>query len=121
MKRSETVEDGFGGVWLRCHYSDCDLSVVRPGKVQCSRCDVDSLRAETGMAKEAIEQIVVAAKDTPLEQFVNERYEYLYGKGGANPFIGWKVEVLERENERLNCRIRLLEESAQKQTQDTTP
>ena len=29
-----TVEDGFGGEWLRCK-ATCGLEVVRPGKVQC--------------------------------------------------------------------------------------
>ena len=31
-----TVADGFGGEWLKCSKPDCDLQVVRPGKVQCS-------------------------------------------------------------------------------------
>lgn len=35
-----TVEDGFGGSWLRCK-PGCDLHVVRPGKVQCSCEDHD--------------------------------------------------------------------------------
>lgn len=30
------VEDGFGGAWAKCDRPDCDLYVVRPGKVQCS-------------------------------------------------------------------------------------
>lgn len=30
-----TVSDGFGGQWLKCDRDDCDLKVVRPGKVQC--------------------------------------------------------------------------------------
>ena len=29
-----TVDDGFGGEWLRCKAS-CGLEVVRPGKAQC--------------------------------------------------------------------------------------
>lgn len=32
----ESVCDGFGGCWQRCNRPDCDLHVVRPGKVQCS-------------------------------------------------------------------------------------
>lgn len=31
------VSDGFGATWFRCGV-DCDLEVVRPGRVQC-RCD----------------------------------------------------------------------------------
>lgn len=30
------IEDGFGNYWPRCKRPDCDLEVVRPGKVQCS-------------------------------------------------------------------------------------
>lgn len=34
------VDDGFGNTWLMCHAADCDLHVVRPGKVQCNgHCD----------------------------------------------------------------------------------
>ena len=34
------VDDGFGNVWMCCVLPDCDLEVVRPGKVQCSnRCE----------------------------------------------------------------------------------
>lgn len=32
-----TVDDGFGNVWVCCSREDCDLHVVRPGKVQCSK------------------------------------------------------------------------------------
>lgn len=31
------VDDGFGNVWARCS-EDCEMEVVRPGKVQCP-CD----------------------------------------------------------------------------------
>lgn len=34
------VSDGFGNEWLRCERSDCDLSVVRPGRVQC-KCEFE--------------------------------------------------------------------------------
>jgi hypothetical protein len=30
-----TITDGFAE-WVKCARSDCDLQVVRPGKVQCS-------------------------------------------------------------------------------------
>lgn len=30
------VEDDFGNAWGRCVLPDCDLQVVRPGKVQCN-------------------------------------------------------------------------------------
>lgn len=33
-----TIEDGFGSCWARCS-KDCELEVVRPGKVQCNICD----------------------------------------------------------------------------------
>lgn len=32
------LDDGFGNSWQKCARPDCDLHVVRPGKVQCS-CD----------------------------------------------------------------------------------
>lgn len=31
----EYITDGFGNEWLKCG-PDCDMEVVRPGKVQCS-------------------------------------------------------------------------------------
>lgn len=31
-----TIEDGFGNQWMKCEHAECDLCVVRPGKVQCS-------------------------------------------------------------------------------------
>ena len=30
------VSDGCGSEWVKCNRPDCDLQVVRPGKVQCS-------------------------------------------------------------------------------------
>lgn len=30
------VEDGYGGCWDMCERENCDLHVVRPGKVQCT-------------------------------------------------------------------------------------
>lgn len=35
-QRPTSVEDGFGSEWMTCNAEDCDLQVVRPGKVQCS-------------------------------------------------------------------------------------
>lgn len=33
--KAREVDDGFGNVWLLCGREDCDLDIVRPGKVQC--------------------------------------------------------------------------------------
>lgn len=30
------VSDGCGSEWVKCDRPNCDLQVVRPGKVQCS-------------------------------------------------------------------------------------
>lgn len=30
------VEDGWGNQWPVCGHNECDLEIVRPGKVQCS-------------------------------------------------------------------------------------
>lgn len=32
------LDDGFGNVWEKCERDDCCLEIVRPGKVQCDRC-----------------------------------------------------------------------------------
>lgn len=32
------LDDGFGNVWEKCDHDDCVLEIVRPGKVQCERC-----------------------------------------------------------------------------------
>lgn len=32
------LDDGFGNVWEQCEYEPCGLEIVRPGKVQCERC-----------------------------------------------------------------------------------
>lgn len=32
------LDDGFGNQWTKCG-PDCCLEIVRPGKVQCSKCD----------------------------------------------------------------------------------
>lgn len=49
-KIATTLDDGFGNVWAKCDRADCQLQIVRPGKVQCSRCeeeaDKDALLAE---------------------------------------------------------------------------
>ena len=34
MSEYGEIDDGFGSTWLRCK-PDCQLEVVRPGKVQC--------------------------------------------------------------------------------------
>lgn len=34
----ENLDDGFGNVWQKCG-PECELEIVRPGKVQCNRCD----------------------------------------------------------------------------------
>jgi hypothetical protein len=36
LDTNRIIEDGFGNSWRRCARKDCDLQVVRPGKVQCS-------------------------------------------------------------------------------------
>ena len=41
------VDDGFGNIWERCMRPDCDLDVVRPGKVQCSG-DTDAIGCPRG-------------------------------------------------------------------------
>lgn len=33
------LDDGFGNVWEQCAYEPCGLEIVRPGKVQCERCE----------------------------------------------------------------------------------
>lgn len=39
-----TIDDGFGNVWERCEpYEDCGLELVRPGKVQCERCQYEEI------------------------------------------------------------------------------
>jgi hypothetical protein len=39
-KTGRSIEDGFGNVWELCGRPDCELEVVRPGKVQCW-CDIE--------------------------------------------------------------------------------
>lgn len=34
--RSNSLDDGFGNIWMKCRSPECDLQIVRPGKVQCS-------------------------------------------------------------------------------------
>lgn len=33
------ITDEFGSWWEKCERHDCDLHVVRPGKVQCDGCN----------------------------------------------------------------------------------
>jgi hypothetical protein len=35
----KTITDSFGNEWPLCKRKDCELHVVRPGKVQCDLCD----------------------------------------------------------------------------------
>jgi hypothetical protein len=37
IEKKNIVDDGFGNAWAKCGHSECDLHVVRPGKVQCNR------------------------------------------------------------------------------------
>lgn len=38
------LADGFGNCWVKCDLkSKCELEIVRPGKVQCNRCDEEDL------------------------------------------------------------------------------
>ncbi len=39
----ETLDDGFGMQVDKCGRADCDLQIVRPGKIQCGRCDTAKL------------------------------------------------------------------------------
>jgi hypothetical protein len=39
-ERSRLLDDGFGNVWMKCEREDCDLHIVRPGKVQC-QCETE--------------------------------------------------------------------------------
>lgn len=34
--KSTYLDDGFGNLWDKCRAKECDLEIVRPGKVQCS-------------------------------------------------------------------------------------
>lgn len=54
MSHSDFIEDGFGNRWRRYELPDCDLAIVRPGKAQCTNCDVGSLRAEREMLREPL-------------------------------------------------------------------
>lgn len=70
--KEAVVEDGFGNCWPKCPLPDCDLHVVRPGKVQCTNCDVGSLRAERQMLREVLDAFAEQAfhprqqPDSPL-------------------------------------------------------
>lgn len=35
------LDDGFGNTWTTCEMDDCGLEIVRPGKVQCERCQFE--------------------------------------------------------------------------------
>lgn len=37
-EQDRTIEDGFGGCYQKCDDPQCELEVVRPGKVQCNKC-----------------------------------------------------------------------------------
>jgi hypothetical protein len=38
---SRLLDDGFGNIWEKCLNEDCALEIVRPGKVQCVRCQYE--------------------------------------------------------------------------------
>jgi len=39
------LDDGFGNVWHKCEpYDQCAMEIVRPGKVQCERCQFKNER-----------------------------------------------------------------------------
>lgn len=63
MSHSDFIEDGFGNRWRRYELPDCDLAIVRPGKAQCTNCDVGSLRAEREMLREPLRALLSAVRD----------------------------------------------------------
>lgn len=62
MSSNGFIDDGFGNRWARCDLADCDLAVVRPGKAQCSNCDVLELRAEREMLREPLRALLAAVQ-----------------------------------------------------------
>ena len=40
--RQNYLDDGFGNRWPKCGDSNCEMEIVRPGKVQCNREGCDS-------------------------------------------------------------------------------
>lgn len=42
IKEERTLDDGFGNVWELCDDLKCALEIVRPGKVQCERCQYEN-------------------------------------------------------------------------------
>jgi hypothetical protein len=48
--KQEYITDGFGNEWAKCG-PDCDMEVVRPGKVQCSCIEFES-QVETDLTNE---------------------------------------------------------------------
>lgn len=63
----DIIEDGFGNTWARCQLPDCDLHVVRPGKVQCSNCNVQELRAERQMLRETLHGFATAVLEAQTQ------------------------------------------------------
>lgn len=59
---SDCIDDGFGNRWAKCQLEDCDLQVVRPGKAQCSNCDVGALRAERQLLREPLHNLAQAVR-----------------------------------------------------------
>lgn len=46
--RSDSLDDGFGNIWEKCRAKECDLEIVRPGKVQCSGyCDTAGWKVDS--------------------------------------------------------------------------
>ena len=39
------VDDGFGNVW-ECCTPGCNMEIVRPGKIQCEKCDHNSKKCD---------------------------------------------------------------------------
>jgi hypothetical protein len=48
---SRCIDDGFGNEWPLCYKLDCQLHVVRPGKVECQQCDNWTQQDERDRAK----------------------------------------------------------------------
>lgn len=64
LARAQTVEDGFGGTWVKCSPT-CDLQVVRPGKVQCS-CEEPPLVTDMVIPPAAVEELASRLIDGDL-------------------------------------------------------
>lgn len=45
---AKIIDDGFGNCWTKCGPA-CELEIVRPGKVQCGKCDRASVTEEPSL------------------------------------------------------------------------